>query len=361
MLETWRAREEDVDAIAAARHDDPFGVLGPHLTPEGWAIRAFVPDAVSARVLTREGKPIMDLERRKGDFFEALLPAATERPAYRIEAVRIEGAASYEDAYAFGPALGPIDDHLLLEGTHRQLYKRLGAQITTHEGVGGVLFALWAPNARRVSVVGDFNQWDGRRCQMRKRYDSGLWEIFIPHLGAGAVYKYEVISARGELQPLKADPYGFEAELRPSTASVVAYTTDFEWTDAEFMAQRREGEARRKPMSILEVHLGSWRRGEDGRFLTYEELADQLIPYAVEMGFTHLELLPVSEHPLDNSWGYQPIGLFAPTRRFGAPEGFAHFVDRAHARGARDHPRLGAGPFPGRRAWARAFRRRTAL
>ena len=333
MAENWRAREEDIDAIAAAREEDPFAILGPHLTPDGWVIRAFVPDAIRVRVLTREGAPIAELERRKGDFFEALLPHVEERPTYRIEATRVTGVSSYEDAYAFGPALGPMDDHLLVEGNHRQLYKRLGAQITVHEGAGGVVFAVWAPHARRVSVVGDFNEWDGRRCQMRKRIDSGLWEIFIPHLGAGVVYKYEIVSASGIMQPLKADPYGFEAELRPSTASVVAYTTDYPWNDDDYLATRGQGEARRKPMSILEVHLGSWRRGEGGRFLTYDELAEQLIPYAVDLGFTHLELMPVTEHPLDDSWGYQPIGLFAPTRRFGAPDAFARFVDRAHLAG----------------------------
>jgi 1,4-alpha-glucan branching enzyme len=333
LIETWRAREDDIDAIAAARQGDPFAVLGPHRAPDGWVIRAFVPDAISVRALTREGVPIAELPRRKGDFFEALLPAAAERPAYRIEATRAGGVTSYEDSYAFGPALGPMDDYLLREGTHRQLYKRLGAQIAVHEGVGGVVFALWAPNARRVSVVGDFNSWDGRRCQMRKRHDSGLWEIFIPHLGAGAVYKYEIVSRDGVLQPLKADPYGFEAELRPSTASVVAYTGDFNWTDAAYIEARGRGEPRRKPMAILEVHLGSWRRGEGGRFLTYDEIGDALIPYALDLGFTHLELLPVTEHPLDESWGYQPIGLFAPTRRFGKPEDFARFVDRAHAAG----------------------------
>jgi 1,4-alpha-glucan branching enzyme len=333
MAENWRAREEDIDAIAAAREEDPFAILGPHLTPDGWVIRAFVPDAIRVRVLTREGVPIAELERRKGDFFEALLPHIEERPTYRIEATRVTGVSSYEDAYAFGPALGPMDDHLLVEGNHRQLYKRLGAQITVHEGAGGVVFAVWAPHARRVSVVGDFNEWDGRRCQMRKRIDSGLWEIFIPHLGAGVVYKYEIVSASGIMQPLKADPYGFEAELRPSTASVVAYTTDYHWNDADFLVTRGQGEARRKPMSILEVHLGSWRRGEGGRFLTYDELAEQLIPYAVDLGFTHLELMPVTEHPLDDSWGYQPIGLFAPTRRFGAPDAFARFVDCAHLAG----------------------------
>ncbi len=333
MGEAWRAEESDIDALAAARHRDPFAFMGPHLTPDGWAIRAFAPDAISVKAVRRDGTPIIDLERRKNDFFEGLLPKGEDRPRYRLEVTRSAGVSSYEDAYSFGPALGPMDDHLLIEGTHRELYKRLGAQITTHEGAGGVLFAVWAPNASRVSVVGDFNEWDGRRCQMRKRYDSGLWEIFIPHLGAGTTYKYEVVSAHGELQPLKADPYGFEAELRPSTASIVAYTNDFAWTDDAYLKSRAEGEWRRKPMVIYEVHLGSWRRGENGRWLTYDELADTLVPYVADLGYTHIELMPITEHPLDISWGYQPIGLFAPTKRFGTPEAFARFVDKAHAAG----------------------------
>src|SRR5271157_5008955 len=325
MGEECRARDEALDAIAAARKSDPFAVLGPHQTAPGWAIRVFAPGAVSVRALTRGGKLLADLPRRKDDFFEALIPSAKERPAYRVEVETVQGTSSYIDSYAFGSALGPLDDYLLREGSHRQLYRRLGAQLTQHEGVDGVLFALWAPNATRASIVGNFNAWDGRRCQMRKRIDSGLWEIFVPHLAAGAVYKYELTGPDGRLLPLKADPFGFAAELRPSTASVVADSSDFAWTDAEYMARRREGEPRRKPMSIYEVHLGSWGRGEDGRFLTYDELADQLIPYAAGMGYTHLELLPISEHPLDESWGYQPVGLFAPTRRFGEPAGFARF------------------------------------
>jgi len=331
--EAWRATEEDIDALAAARHHNPFAFMGPHLTPDGWAIRAFAPDAISVRALKRDGSPLINLQRRKNDFFEGLLPPKSDRPFYRLEVRRTHGVSSYEDAYSFGPALGTLDDYLLLEGTHRQLYKRLGAQITTHEGAAGVLFALWAPNAIRVSVVGDFNDWDGRRCQMRKRFDSGLWEIFIPHIAAGAVYKYEVISAAGVLQPLKADPFGFEAELRPSTASIVAHTDDFSWTDQAYIKARAEGEPRRKPMAIYELHLGSWRRGEDGRFLTYDEIGDALIPYLAHLGFTHMELLPITEHPLDISWGYQPIGLFAPTSRHGSPEAFARFVDKAHAAG----------------------------
>jgi 1,4-alpha-glucan branching enzyme len=333
MAQDWQADEADVDAVLAARQGDPFKVLGPHESPAGWAIRAFVPFAEKVAAVTREGAAIVALERRKGDFFEGLAKGLKQRPAYRLQASNAGGSWSYDDGYSFGPALGPVDDYLILEGTHRQLYRRLGAQLTTHEGVEGVLFALWAPNASRVSVVGDFNQWDGRRCQMRKRFDSGLWEFFAPGLSAGTVYKYEVISRDGALQPLKADPFGFEAEMRPSTASVVADTEDFPWTDANYLEQRKEGDFRRKPMSVFEVHLGSWRRAEDGSFLTYDQLADSLIPYTVDLGFTHLELLPVTEHPLDASWGYQPIGLFAPTRRFGDPAGFARFVDRAHAVG----------------------------
>jgi 1,4-alpha-glucan branching enzyme len=333
MGEEWRARDQDLDAISAARNSDPFGVLGPHRSAAGWVVRVFAPEAISVRALTRDGALMAELPRRGGDFFEALIPSAIERPAYRIEVATAHGAYSYIDPYAFRPALGPLDDYLAREGTHRQLYRRLGAQLIRREGVDGVLFAVWAPNATRVSVVGEFNRWDGRRCQMRRRFDSGLWEIFVPQLTVGAVYKFELLGPNGALLPLKADPFGFEAELRPSTASVVADSADFSWTDAEYMAKRGEGEPRRKPMSIYEVHLGSWRRGEGGRFLTYDELADQLIPYVADLGYTHLELLPISEHPLDESWGYQPIGLFAPTRRFGDPAAFARFVDRAHAAG----------------------------
>jgi 1,4-alpha-glucan branching enzyme len=333
MAESWRARQVDVDAVIASRQDDPFSVLGPHKTADGWAIRAFAPGAETLRAITRGGALIVELERREGDFFEGVAAGLETRPAYRLEAANARARWTFDDPYAFGPTLGPMDDHLLVEGTHRQLYRRLGAQIASHEGVDGVVFALWAPNASRVSVVGDFNHWDGRRCQMRKRIDSGLWEIFVPGIGAGAVYKYEIISANGALLPLKADPFGFAAERRPTTASVVSSTDDFSWTDDEYMERRKQGDPRRKPMSFFEVHPGSWRRGQDNAFLTYDELADTLIPYAVGMGFSHLELMPISEHPLDASWGYQPIGLFAPTSRFGDPAGFARFVDRAHGAG----------------------------
>jgi 1,4-alpha-glucan branching enzyme len=329
----WRLRDDEVAAIARGGHADPFAVLGPHAVREGVAIRAMVPGAESLAARAVEAGWTCALERRHPDgVFEGLAPEAAPRDAYRLHAANAGGAWDFDDPFRFGPVLGPLDDHLLVEGTHRRLFERLGAHPTRHQDADGVNFAVWAPHARRVSLVGDFNAWDGRRHPMRKRVDSGLWEIFMPALGEGAVYKYEIIGRDGDLLPLKADPFGFAAELRPSTASVVARTDRFAWHDHAHHAAR-PADPRRAPMSTYEVHLGSWRRGEHGRFLTYDEIADALIPYVVDMGFTHLELMPVTEHPLDASWGYQPIGLFAPTRRFGDPAGFARLIDRAHQAG----------------------------
>jgi 1,4-alpha-glucan branching enzyme len=328
----WQAKREDVEAIIGAHHDDPFAVLGLHRTAAGWVVRAFVPGADTVRAIDANGCTIANLKRRDpAGFYEGLVPGGRGRFPYPLGAENAGGAWQFYDPYSFGPLLGQLDDHLLVEGTHRKLYERLGAHPTVHDGVSGVHFAVWAPNAKRVSVVGDFNAWDGRRHQMRKRVDSGLWEIFAPGVGEGAVYKYEILGADGALQPLKADPFGFAGELRPSTASVVRRTGEFTWNDAAYLDRRTCHDPRRVPMAAYEVHLGSWRRGEGGGFLTYDELADTLVPYAVDMGFSHLELLPVSEHPLDASWGYQPIGLFAPTSRFGDPAGFQRLVDRAHA------------------------------
>ena len=328
----WRLDDDSIDAIRAARHPDPFAVLGLHAAGGGVVVRAFSPDASKLRAVFEDGRAL-PLADRGGGFFEGFLETAAPPLRYELEAENPGGAWAYVDPYRFGPVLGPIDDYLLVEGSHRALHHKLGAHVMRVEGVAGVHFAVWAPNAQRVSVVGDFNRWDGRLHQMRKRVDSGLWEIFAPGVGAGTNYKYEIVSRDGRLLPLKADPVGFAAELRPSTASIVAEIRDFPWTDAEFLDARARREHWREPMSVLEVHLGSWRRGENGRFLTYDELADQLIPYAKDMGFTHIELMPVCEHPLDASWGYQPIGLFAPTSRFGDPAAFARFVDRAHAEG----------------------------
>jgi 1,4-alpha-glucan branching enzyme len=334
----WQASEQEVEALLSARHGDPFALLGLHRHGAGLVARAFVPGAETLALQPADGSPALPLPRRHPEgFFEGLLPGQEQPFPYALACSNSDTAWQVQDPYGFGPVLGPTDDYLLVEGTHRRLHERLGAHPMQHEGAEGVHFCVWAPHARRVSVVGDFNHWDGRRHQMRKRIDSGLWEIFAPGIHPGTAYKYEIVGPDGALLPLKADPFGFMGELRPSTASVVAAAEPFRWSDAAWREAQRAKVARRAPMSIYEVHLGSWRRRLDGSphgaFMSYEALADALIPYAKDMGFTHLEFLPVSEHPLDASWGYQPIGLFAPTRRFGDPAGFAALVDRAHAAG----------------------------
>ena len=332
--ESWRLGQDQVEAIVGALHGDPFAVLGPHIVAEGVVIRAFAPNADRLEARDAHGRPLAELERRHvAGVFEGLVGGSKSPPPYRLFASNDGGAWSFDDPYRFGPVLGEMDDYLLVEGAHLRLHERLGAHPMQHQGAEGVHFAVWAPNARRVSVVGDFNAWDGRRAQMRRRVDSGLWEIFIPGIGEGAVYKYEIIGRDGELLPLKADPFGTRAELRPSTASIVARTDGFTWDDEAHLAYRHRRDARRSAMSTYEVHLGSWRRRSDGSFLSYDEIADALIPYVLDLGFTDIELMPITEHPLDDSWGYQPIGLFAPTSRFGDPEGFARLVDRAHRAG----------------------------
>jgi len=326
------ASDADVDAIVAGRHDNPFAVLGPHEAGRGWSVRAFVPGATAVEAVGESGATLGALsERHPGGFFEGPLPEGP-RPRYRLRCRRGDATWDVADPYAFGPVLGEMDDWLIGEGTHARLYDRLGAHLVTHEGAAGVHFAVWAPNASRVSVVGGFNEWDGRRHPMRKRH-TGVWEIFLPDVTAGALYKYEIMGPAGELLPLKADPVGFGSELRPSTASVVCRTDDFRWTDSAWMEARARTNWRRRPVSIYEVHAGSWRRAGDGRFMSYDELAAALPDYVAWLGFTHVELMPVSEHPLDESWGYQPIGLYAPTSRFGDPAAFARFVDACHAKG----------------------------
>ncbi|WP_198375645.1 1,4-alpha-glucan branching protein GlgB [Neoroseomonas rubea] len=331
-MTAWRAEEQAIADLLAARHGDPFALLGPHEVAGGLAIRAFVPGTETLTALLPGG--MLALERRNdAGFFEGFTPDAPGPPPYRLRATRGTESWTFDDPYAFGPTLGPLDDHLLVEGTHARLFERLGAHPCVHEGVAGTRFAVWAPNARRVSVVGDFNAWDGRRHPMRKRVDSGLWEIFLPAVAEGARYKFEILGRDGALCPLKADPYGFAAELRPATASIVARTDGFDWTDQAWMAARAAHDTRRAPMAIYEVHAGSWRRHPDGRFYSWDEISEALIPYAVDLGFTHLEFMPVNEHPLDASWGYQPIGLHAATARHGPPEGLARLIDRAHAAG----------------------------
>ena len=319
--------EAEIAAIIEARHDDPFALLGPHALPGGGTVlRAFIPGAETLSAEAAGGTiPLTRLHR--AGFFEGLVPG----PGHRW---LLAGAGSViwreADPYAFGPILGPLDDHLLLEGTHQRLPERLGAHPLTLEGIAGWRFALWAPHAQRVSVVGDFNRWDGSRHPMRRRVDSGLWEIFLPGLHPGAAYKFEIRSREGVILPLKADPYGFAAELRPGTASLLHAPDGHRWGDAAWLQSRASRQARGQPMSIYEVHATSWKRHWDGRFWNWDELAAELIPYVVDLGFTHIELMPVMEHPLDMSWGYQTIGLHAPTARLGEPAGLKRFIDAAH-------------------------------
>ena len=325
--------QAEIAALVSGTHGDPFSRLGVHKIKSGFVARAVIPGAEAVSVFSLDGKALGDLKARNREgFFEGKIALKDQKPVF-YEASNAGGQWTLVDPYSFGPVLGPMDDYYVAEGTHLRLYDKLGAHAITHEGIAGVAFALWAPNARRVSVVGDFNGWDGRRHVLRHRAGAGLWEIFIPELEPGAHYKFEIIGAHGALLPLKADPFAFRSELRPKTASVVASPQPFSWSDQDYLKARREKDQRRSPMAIYEVHLGSWKRHGDGGFLTYRELAEDLLPYAAEMGFTHIELLPVSEHPYDPSWGYQPTGLFAPTARFGAPQDFAFFVDRAHALG----------------------------
>ena len=331
-MEPWRAPQAEVDALLAARHGDPFALLGPHDTPDGVVIRAFVPHAARLHVLTTEGIA-QELPRRQDALFEGILAGASLPFRYRLRAENEGGAWEIEDPYRFGPTLGPLDDHLLVEGTHRRLHQRLGAHPTMHEGVSGTRFAVWAPKAARVSLVAQFNDWDGRVHPMRKRLDSGLWELFLPGIGPGAAYKFEILARDGTVLPLKADPFGRAAELRPSSASLVAADAPFPWTDAAFLAARSQGQSRRAPISIYEVHAPSWRMHPDGGFYDWDALSAALIPYVAWMGFTHVQLMPVMEHPLDASWGYQPIGLHAPTARLGEAEGLKRFVDACHAQG----------------------------
>jgi 1,4-alpha-glucan branching enzyme len=325
--------EPEADAIVAGLHDNPFAVLGVHQVGKGFVARCFIPGADEVTALTLSGVEVGDLPLvHEGGLFVGKLTIAKHQPL-RYRAKNSGGEWLVADVYSFGPVLGPMDDYYIAEGSHLRLFDRLGAHVMTHEGATGVHFAVWAPNARRVSVVGDFNRWDGRLNVMRLRRDTGVWEIFVPDIGADRPYKFEIIGKNGELLPLKADPFAFHSELRPATASVTTAPLDHAWGDAAHRAHWRAVDPRRQPISMYEVHAGSWRRNSAGGFLTWDELADQLIPYVVDMGFTHIEFMPINEHPLDLSWGYQATGLYAPTSRFGDPEGFARFIDGAHRAG----------------------------
>jgi 1,4-alpha-glucan branching enzyme len=333
-------REPSLDpenaAIVAARHGDPFAFLGMHEDADGLVVRALLPGAAAVAVVDAAGAVAGngELVHPEG-LFVARVAGRRARFRYRLRVSWGDVEQEFDDAYCFPPVLGDLDVHLLVEGTHLDSYRKLGAHVITHDGVAGVAFAVWAPNAQRVSVVGGFDAWDGRRLAMRKRHGGGFWEIFVPGIAAGEVYKYEIVGANGVLLPLKADPYASRAEPPPRTASVVAAPNHYPWQDGEWLAYRGQANDRSSPISIYEVHLGSWRRNlaEGGRYLSYRELADQLVPYVADLGFTHIEIMPITEYPFDGSWGYQPVSLFAPTSRYGSPDDFRYFVEACHRAG----------------------------
>ena len=323
--------EQEIEAITGGYHGDAFAVLGPHAAGSesklGWEIRTFQPQAQSVAVVVG-GKTWPMESKHPGGLFAASMPS---RPAsYQLSVTDHAGNVSeMEDAYRFGPVITDFDLHLHSEGTNYEGYNSFGAHLVTLDGVAGVRFAVWAPNAIVVSVVGNFNDWDTRRHPMRAR-TGGVWEIFIPGVTEGMPYKYSVKSKfRGHSQ-MKADPYGFYMEMPPQSASIVVDLTKHQWSDHAWMERRAATKILDSPMAVYELHVGSWLRGENNRYLTYRELGDKLVAYVKKMGYTHIELMPIAEHPYTPSWGYQVTGYFAPTSRFGAPDDFMYFVDRCH-------------------------------
>ncbi|BCX68466.1 1,4-alpha-glucan branching protein GlgB [Pseudomonas izuensis] len=327
-------KARDIDALVRAEHHDPFAILGPHGDGAGGQyIRAYLPDALSVQVLARDsGEELGSLEATQTP---GLFVGHFDRAQPYLLRTRWAGGEQIsEDPYSFGPLLGEMDLYLFAEGNHRDLSSCLGAQLKTVEGVEGVRFAVWAPNARRVSVVGDFNNWDGRRHPMRLRHPTGVWEVFVPRLQAGEAYKYEILGKQGIL-PLKADPMALATSLPPDTASKVASPLQVDWQDQEWMQSRGERHRPTAPLSIYELHAGSWQcelddLGEVARQYTWPELAERLIPYVKDLGFTHIELMPIMEHPFGGSWGYQLLSQFATSARYGSGDEFAAFVNACH-------------------------------
>ncbi|MFW5392320.1 1,4-alpha-glucan branching protein GlgB, partial [Yersinia sp. 2544 StPb PI] len=320
-----------INQIISGHYADPFSILGMHQTAQGLQICALLPDAKEVWLVeTESGRNIAQLtsEDPRG-FFIAKLPRRKSPFRYQLAVTWQDSPQIIEDPYRFGTLLQDIDSWLLAEGTHLRPYERLGGHLMSLDGVAGVSFAVWAPNAKRVSVVGEFNFWDGRRHPMRLRRENGIWELFLPGVQAGQLYKFEIIDSNDQVR-LKADPYAFEAQMRPETASLVSPLPEV----VQNTPARQKANDLRSPVSIYEVHLGSWRRHTDNNYwLSYGELAEQLVEYVKYMGFTHVELLPINEHPFDGSWGYQPLGLYAPTRRFGTPQDFKDFVAAFHTAG----------------------------
>jgi 1,4-alpha-glucan branching enzyme len=337
---------ESVKAVVNLQHQDVFSVLGMHNHPtvSGLIVRAFLPEALSVEVIdSKNNKLVATLNRvDQAGLFEGKLGRRRNTFDYRLRVYYKNESVIVDDPYRYPSLLTHQDLYLFCEGTDEQTYQWMGSHEVTVDNVQGTHFVLWAPNASRVSVVGDFNFWDGRRHVMRKHLSSGVWEIFLPNVAASASYKYEIADQNFQVQPLKADPYTFSMQLAPETASKVMQNSDYQWQDEQWINERdRSSNHYNGAVSIYEVHLGSWKRNQENNadnihapsYLTYRELAEQLVPYVVEMGFTHLQLMPVSEYPFDGSWGYQPIGLFAPTARFGSSDDFKFFVDCCHRAG----------------------------
>ncbi|MBN2145377.1 MAG: 1,4-alpha-glucan branching protein GlgB, partial [Candidatus Aureabacteria bacterium] len=327
----------EIQKILDAVHHDPFCVLGYHEWPgiKHSSIRAFFPNAVSMQVIFLENNEIVEMIKIRDQGFFHVDFLEQKRGMYQFRITDHYGYSWYQyDPYRFQPFIPDFDLYLFSEGKHYQLYKILGANIGEMNGIHGVKYAVWAPNAQRVSVIGNFNNWDGRRNPLRCRGNSGVWEIFMPGHQAGEIYKFEIRTQSGAILQ-KTDPYGFQFEMRPKTASIVADLHDYAWHDQEWMEKRWSHNNYQSAINIYEVHLGSWMRvpEDNSRWMTYRELADKLVPYVKWMGYTHVELLPIAEHPFDGSWGYQVTGYFAPTSRFGPLQDFKWFVDRCHQEG----------------------------
>ncbi|HHW47221.1 MAG TPA: 1,4-alpha-glucan branching protein GlgB [Clostridiaceae bacterium] len=332
----------DVYMVINGEHRDPFSVLGMHVISKSGAknlciaVRAYLPNAERINVINLQDNSSYTMEKiHESGFFETVISGVNDLFPYKLEITdNCRNVFTIYDPYSFWPVLSEYDLYLFNEGNHHRIFEKLGAHVLNINGIEGTLFAVWAPCAKRVSVVGEFNQWDGRRHQMRMRGSSGVWEIFIPGVKHGDMYKYEIKTPCNELY-IKSDPYALYSELRPGTASIVYNLDGYKWNDRAWIEKRDSSSIFEKPISIYEVHLGSWKRvpEEGNRFLTYRELAEELVSYVKYMGYTHIELLPVAEHPFDGSWGYQVTGYYSVTSRYGTPEDFMYFVDRCHQEG----------------------------
>src|SRR5438876_787536 len=326
---------DELNSFLSGTHSDPFRILGPHRMGDDLAIRAFRPDARKIDIV-QNGQTSVEAEKIHRDgFFQAKIPNATRELDYHLRVTNWDGSQyAMRDPYQYGPIMGEVDLHLFSEGQHWQVYEKFGAHLRKLGDAAGVYFAVWAPNAQRVSVAGDFNGWDGRVNPMRKLLGSGVWELFLPGVKEGAHYKFEIRAQSGALL-LKSDPFAFFNQHGTSTSSLVYNLERYQWSDADWMQHRRSREWPKSPISIYEVHLGSWqRKAEEGnRPLSYLELAETLLPYVLEMGYTHIELLPIAEHPFEGSWGYQVTNYYAPTSRHGDPDELRHFIDKCHQAG----------------------------